>query len=182
MSRGFNFIVNMISVLLLLAIILAIVALFRKMISTGFTEIEGLDLNTIVLATAIVLSGLIIKSGWSISKMERQQAPEKVSAYQRFVDYFYAGLPADDGWHGLTAAMTLWASDNVLRQYMEVIGMIEEKQPVEDLKRKAEKVILDMRRDLGNSNLGILKGDIVKTEQRFEKYESETKTSKAAAV
>jgi hypothetical protein len=91
-------------------------------------------------------------------------------------------LPLDDGWHELTNAMTLWASDSVLRQYLRLIKKLEEKQDINSVQQNAEKVILEIRRDQGNTNLGILTGDIIKTEKRFEHYESKKKTQETANI
>ena len=183
MSKGFNLIVNVVALLLIALIFYGIINI-TNLVSIDNTQWGSkLDINTLVIIAGIILTGMIVKSGLA-QKQNSTDAlnKEKSSAYKRFIDYFYIGLPLDDGWHELTSAMTLWASDSVLRSYLQLIAMMETKQDIDKIQKKAERVIMEIRRDVGNTNLGILNGDIIKTEKRFESYESKTKTPETETV
>lgn len=56
--------------------------------------------------------------------------------------------------------LTLWAADDVLKEYL----ILEKQASTDDnnieLQLQAEKVVLAMRKDLGNQNLGISRGDL----------------------
>ncbi len=183
MSKGFNFIVNVVAGLLVIILVLTVVGIANFFYQSDTNLIDIIDPGTILIVISIILCALIIRSGLiKAINREKHLRPEKASVYKRFVDYFYTGLPMDDGWHELTAAMTLWASDSVLRQYFQLIKMMEEKELYDKIQQKAEKVLMEIRKDMGNTNLGILNGDIIHTEKRFEKYESKTKAPQVETV
>jgi len=183
MTKGYHFIVNIISFLIIAGLIFGIFLLYQRLTQQDSEVFNHLDVNSILLSMSILLGALALRSGLiKNSKNSKTSPPEKTSTYKRFIDYFYTGLPLDDGWHELTTAMTLWASDSVLRQYLQLIKMLEEKDELNSVLQKAEKVILEIRKDQGNTNLGILTGDIIKTEKRFERYESKKKTQATANI
>ena len=183
MTKGYNFIVNFIAIFIIAGLTFGAFSIYQQLSSQNTEVLDHLDLNIIVLSISILLGALAVRSGViKSSKYSKASLPEKTSTYKRFIDYFYSGLPLDDGWHELTTAMTLWASDSVLRQYLQLIKMLEEKEELNSIQQKAEKVILEIRKDQGNTNLGILAGDIIKTEKRFERYESKKKTQATANI
>lgn len=183
MTKGYHFIVNIISLLIIAGLVFGIFLMYQRLTLQDSEVFNQLDVNSILLSMSILLGALAVRSGViKSSKNSKASPPEKTSTYKRFIDYFYTGLPLDDGWHELTTAMTLWASDSVLRQYLQLIKMLEEKDELNSVQQKAEKVILEIRNDQGNTNLGILTGDIIKTEKRFERYESKKKTQATANI
>lgn len=183
MTKGYSFIVNLIALVAIVGLVMSGYFIYQNLAIPDADIANQLDVNTIIICASILLGALVMRSGTRNTNRSVQPVyQEKYSTYKRFIDYFYTGLPLDDGWHELTSAMTMWASDSVLRQYLQLIRMLEEKQDIDALQKKAEKVVLEIRRDLGNTNLGILKGDIIKTEKRFESYESKKKTQKTASI
>ena len=140
---------------------------------------SALNINVLFVGLCAIVCTIIIRS--AIKSNNKYNLPNRVergATYKRFVDYFYSGLPMDDGWYELTSHMTLWAPDTVLKHYVALIKMLEEKVEPQLIQRKAELVIREMRRDWGYSNWGLLMGDLVNTANRFELDEQSVQSDK----
>lgn len=115
----------------------------------------------ILIISSIIISGAIrsvTKSG------DKAIHPEKAIIYKKFLDIWYSEskykeYPNEK--YDLDKAMSLWASDFVLKQYINFKNTSGTSPLEHTLKKvKAEKVVLAMRRDLGQNNFGVKAGSI----------------------
>lgn len=183
MSKGLNLITILLGLVFLLSVIVGVVVTIQHVVRNEMVSTGLVDLNTLAIVGSIIISGLILKSGLRMSKesIPRLQE-EKISAYKRFVDNFYKGLPADESWHELTSSMTLYASAPVLRRYLKLEKLMDASHDDKLILNTGEKIIFEMRKDLGHSNLGILVSDFINTEKRFRKYESKKKVPQTKTI
>lgn len=171
MNKGYQFIINLLAFAVIVGSIYLITQWAGTLDVSQVTITNTLDANVVLVVIAVLAGVILIRSAVRPrSKTNGINRVERGATYKRFVDYFYQGLPLDDGWHDLTAHMTLWAPDNVLKKYLQLVQLLEEKKDKALIERKAELVIFEIRRDWGFSNLGIITEDLVKTSKRFEKY------------
>ena len=116
----------------------------------------GLLSISIALVLTILLKKKMLPYG------DKTIHPEKAVIYKRFIDLWYEpSIQNEESLSELSKSMALWAGDDVLKQY---ILLDQEEQNSgsarNNLNAQIEKVILEMRRDLGQKNFGILSGHI----------------------
>lgn len=117
-------------------------------------------LAVIVIISSIIISGAIrsvVKSG------DKPIHPEKAIIYKQFIDIWCnTGFPIDQNLKMSNArAMALWAGDGVLKQYLILKKIKPESRSNEQVSlAQIEKVIMEMRKDLGQKNFGVRSGNI----------------------
>lgn len=106
-------------------------------------------------------------------KADKTIHPEKAIVYGNFVEIRnrMTALPAGDeiqikNLQNQRKQMMLWAADDVLKDYLKLEKLIDSDAPEQRILGQVERVILAMRRDLGNNNWGILKGDLINIFQK----------------
>jgi len=122
----------------------------------------------IVLLAAVLLAlfvaGYVFRSGQRMN--DKAVHPEKAIVYKSFIDIWQAGIKTgvpireeDD----LQSAMTLWAGGKVLSEYLKLHRILDQKPAqLDQIIKQVEKVILEIRTDIGSGNRGVLSGDILK--------------------
>jgi len=168
---------NTLSVLLSLALLAAL----GFGIFVGFQAVTNFfaDLNkplAAILATAsvVVLLSAVIVAGGIRRAMKResdqQLRAERAAVYGRFIETLQQSISQRDLDTGKTRAfsqalkkdMILWASNSVLKQFAALQKIARELwlQDQEFL-AQVEKVLLEMRQDLGQTNWGLKERDVL---------------------
>jgi len=81
---------------------------------------------------------------------------EKENSYKLFVEHYFAqNSLATDEIATLDRSMALWASDGVLKQYMKLRNIKDQKNQTWQDYPQAQRVLLEIRKDLGHRNLGM---------------------------
>lgn len=155
--------------LLLVATTSSIIALFltsgQSLERAYLPEVSfAIALIFIVVFTVIFSAILISILNGAFKNADKSIHPEKAIIYKQFIDNCYDNEILSDhpsNSNGLARSMALWASDAVLEQYIILEKMsILPHQKDNNAAQQMEKVILEMRRDLGQKNFGIQKGSI----------------------
>lgn len=114
----------------------------------------------------IIMSMLIFLGALKrlLKKSDKSIHPEKAIIYQQFIDVSYDRDLFFENLHvqeNLVRSMTLWASDAVLKQFILLKNIASKPSTnTEIFSNQVENVILEMRKDLGQKNLGIDQGSI----------------------
>ena len=126
----------------------------------------------IIISILSIICSLIIAGAIKSSPMGRNRNinPEKAAVYNHFIDLLSIStefeitsqnINIDAEYKLLRKEMVLWASDNVLKKYLEfdklLIELTIDKKIVLN---KGEKVIFEIRKDLGNRNQNLKTGQI----------------------
>lgn len=118
-------------------------------------------LSVVIILSASILGGAIRSA---IRSADKTIHPEKAIIYKKFLDIWYSNNNIEEyprEHSDLDKAMSLWASDGVLKQYLSFKNSNKSSEIQETLmKVRAEKVVLAMRKDLGQQNFGIRSGSI----------------------
>lgn len=118
--------------------------------------------SVIMLLSAFIVAGAIRDKG---RKNDKIVHPEKAIIYNNFIDY-YIEIRNSVKTQGLVnlrfrSDISLWAGKDVLRSYMlfnQNLNELSADSP--QILRQAERVILEMRKDLGLSNQGLKPGNL----------------------
>lgn len=122
-----------------------------------------------ISAVALVCTFILSRSVYSLaSRMDKNIHPEKAIVYGNFIEIrnqmaAASGLDDTQVRHlqNQRKQMLLWAADDVLKEFLTLEKLIAGSATDSKLLAQAERIILCMRRDLGNNNLGILRGDLM---------------------
>lgn len=138
-----------------------------------FDQYESLDPQwsaTIVIVSVVLLlcTILLARAIHSLSaNKDKTIHPEKAVVYGNFIELWSKthSLHAEDdedqtNLQNQRKQLTLWAADGVLKEYLKLEKLASAGAGAGELRTQAEKVVLEMRKDLGNRNRGILKGDL----------------------
>ncbi|MCB0613260.1 MAG: hypothetical protein H6573_28000 [Lewinellaceae bacterium] len=128
----------------------------RRYAELSPTWIAGLA----VASVALIFCSLII--AWSINNLGLRGFgavyPEKARSYELFVELWLgpdsqAGDPREEAttqrFLDLDRKLALWASEDVLKAYVEFLMVLQSDTAEAELPAKAAKVLLAMRKDLG---------------------------------
>lgn len=130
---------------------------------------DALQSPVFIISAVIVMCTFILsRSVYSLSnRMDKNIHPEKAVVYGNFIEIrneMAAGSGLSDiqikRLQNQRKQMLLWAADDVLKEFLKLEKLIAGSATDNRLLPQVEKIILCMRRDLGNSNLGILRGDL----------------------
>jgi len=124
-------------------------------------------LLTISALTAIICSLLIAGAIRTLNGVHHASIhQEKAVIYTRFIEAWISGIKNGTDlfreMYELKPHLLILSGDAVLKQFDILTRMLQEEGQTRDrLVEQAEKVLLEMRKDLGNRNRGILKGDLL---------------------
>lgn len=162
---------------LISSVLLAILFL-SALFAVGYYGIRYLQFNfdqlplewtslLIISIVALIFCALLISNAIKNNQAKREFTilNDRLTVYKRFLDVWLGDkmlLSYQPEPYQLSYAMCLLASDRVLKQYKKFI-LIHQKEPdnIEGKKSIFERILLEMRKDLGGYNLGILKGDML---------------------
>jgi hypothetical protein len=122
-----------------------------------------------------VLSAILSKRAEQRREIEQEQRAKKAQVYEAFLSHWFAvmrgvreELPEDerkemdDNYYGsVPPQMVAWASEAVLREYAAhaaPLGSEDEEGSIFDF----ERVLFAIRKDLGHSNEGLQRGDLMR--------------------
>jgi len=144
-----------------------------------FDQYESLDpqWSSAILIVSVVLllcTFVLARAIHSLSgNKDKAIHPEKAVVYGNFIELWVRTntLEAMDdagetNLQNQRKQLTLWAADAVLKEYLKLEKMASTNTPGDELQIQAEKVVLEMRKDFGNRNRGILKGDLLEFLER----------------
>jgi hypothetical protein len=108
-------------------------------------------------------------------EIEKEHRERKLQVYQQFMDYQFAAMQGrrkklseekkkefDRAYHDtFPQALISWGSEDIIRKYADWVKWDEPEADVDIL--ELEKILLAMRRDLGYTNKGLRKGDLLRT-------------------
>lgn len=125
--------------------------------------------SMIIASALLLLCSFILAAAIRFNKTRNDKhiQPEKAYIYSDFINY-YITIRESIRKEGIInyrfrSDITLWAGKNVLNAYLQFNKYIDELNPDNSkILEQAEKVIYEMRRDLGNDNYGFNKGDLDK--------------------
>lgn len=175
-----KFLGKTLSILLSLALVFAIIFYGVKVFRFLITFLEGLDRS---LITILIISSTVFLIGISVivrsirksikHKNEILIQTEKAERYQRLIQYLANCLKrngseysADNDKTKLTQSLMfeiiLWGSHGVIKELMALQKM-EKEEGVKNTKisSQVEKIILEIRKDLGLKNWGIKENDMI---------------------
>lgn len=127
-----------------------------KLILSQFEVIEPQAAAIVSIAfVALILVALIISSAIRkiVRKEDKHIHPEKAIIYRQFVENWYmqnGNQKSEKQAYDLHKAMALWAGNNVLKEYMILIK--KEATSDKTVQIQAEKVLKEIRKDLGNQS------------------------------
>ena len=167
MNKNLTVFSALIASLIYIGVVVGLIMIAVKFLGEGISGVpsEWLAVSTVVLFTLVFCSFLISNALKNNNEKRSQNVLlDRLGVYKRFLDTWLGdGLihTSEPLPFQLTYAMSLLASDNVLKLYKKLINT-QESNP-HDLKAKQElvqRIILEMRRDLGQLNFAILQGDL----------------------
>jgi len=167
MNRNVTIFSALVASLIYIGSVAGIIWIGVKYLGEGIAGLpsEWLALSSVVLFTMVFCSFLISHALKNNNEKRSQQVlQDRLGVYKRFLDAWLSeGLinSSDPSPFQLTYAMSLLASDGVLKQYRKLLKL-QESNPLE-IKAKQQvlqRIILEMRRDLGQPNFAILQGDL----------------------
>ena len=168
---------------ILFFIILLLIILFSDLIPVELFELLNGNSNLFLLI--IILLFLITIGAVSNQKSkvdnDKQIHAEKSVIYKTFIDLWtnidHNQIEKEGG--NLKKAMILWANDHVLKNYLVLQSYYANHETDQGkINKQVEKVILEMRRDLGEKNTGIMRGDILILINRTKVTHYEKQTTK----
>ncbi len=164
-----KFLQNLLAMLATLAIIIFVgwlVYWLTRYVIDQFNVVDTSKAAVLTIIAVITITCTIIIAGAirSIVKTgDKPIHPEKAIIYKQFIDFWYdPGFFTDANMRAnLMKSMALWASDGVLKHFLTLqkLGHQPDKKN-KSTSRQLEKVIREMRRDLGQKNFGIIAGSI----------------------
>jgi hypothetical protein len=163
--------------LIALLLVIGFIGLFGWLIFIGakniiiqFGQFDTKLGSLIILVSAVILiSALII--GWAIRSIaysgDRAIQPEKAIIYSKFLEMWIQNknkeITSDEfqnNYLEIKKHMILWSSDSVLQQFIQFDNQLNKSIEPAKINVFAEKVILEIRKDLGVKNRGINLGNI----------------------
>jgi hypothetical protein len=128
-----------------------------------FGLLDAREMPVLIIASVVYLAGAAIVAGSIRNAMKHNDKnihPEKAVLYSKFINAWnsYESTPKSlvnetDQW---LSHMQLWASDDVLKQYIQFQKVLRENNSSNEVITKdAGKLLLEIRKDLGNKNKGI---------------------------
>ncbi|MCW9708169.1 hypothetical protein [Fodinibius salsisoli] len=122
----------------------------------------------IISSVILLVSALIIASAIRNQDKgsDKQIHPEKAVLYSRFMESWYAGNHEDrrEKLKELEKHMIIWASDDVLQEYLKLNELLREEKGNPQLVAKVKDIVIAIREDLGAENKDI---DIEKLQKLF---------------
>jgi hypothetical protein len=112
-----------------------------------------------VSSLVVLISSLIIATSIrsSIQKGDKKIHPEKARLYTRYLEVYELSKKNskdfDKQVEDLNRHMILWAGDEVLKEYGQLLKMIDNGD--EDIQAQATNVLLEIRKDIGHKNRGV---------------------------
>ena len=121
----------------------------------------------IIISTLILLCSLILAAAirFNKTKNDKQVHPEKAYIYSEFITY-YVELRKSIQTEGkinyrFRSDISLWSGKEVLKSYIKFNRLLDELNPDNPIiLEQAEKVLFEMRKELGNDNFGLRTGDL----------------------
>lgn len=130
------------------------------------TELAGI---MIIISVLLLVCSFIIAGAFRNNKRkdDKQVHPEKAYIYSNFINYYITIRESIRKTGAINyrfrSDITLWAGKNVLKSYMQFNKNLDELNPDNPkIMEQAEKVIFEMRKELGHDNYGFNEGDIDK--------------------
>lgn len=112
-----------------------------------------------VSSLVVLISSLIIAASIrsSIQKGDKKIQPEKAKLYTRYLEAYEMSKKNSKDFEkqveDLNRYMILWAGDEVLKEYGQLLKMIENGD--EGIQVQATNVLLEIRKDIGHKNRGV---------------------------
>lgn len=121
----------------------------------------------VIISVILIICALIIAAAIRGNQLKNDKIvlPDKAKLYSEFVNYYVetAKIISEGGAvnYRFRSDMALWAGKDVLKAYMYFVNYLDGKSP--ESKRVfelGEKVILEMRKDIGHQNYRLKAGDL----------------------
>lgn len=188
MTKNLTIFSALIASLIYIGAIVGLIILSARFLENGLAELppSWVAVLAVILFTVVFCAFLIsnaLKN--NLEKRNQNVILDRLGVYKRLLDVWL-----DDGLirsnekapYQLSYAMSLLASDNVLKQYKKLVQLQEtDPQNMEQKQKMLQRIILEMRRDLGQLNFAILQGDLDfifdLNEPKTHTYETEKKYS-----
>jgi hypothetical protein len=141
-----------------------------KFLITQFGLLDSASSAQVIIGSSLILICTLILAGairYSKSAGDRPVHPEKAAIYSDYINYFIAlreGIKINGRIsYRFRSDITLWANKNVLKSYL-IFNILLDKLSPDDPKimEQAEKILFEMRKELGQDNFGLKKGDLDK--------------------
>jgi len=121
-----------------------------------------ISIFTLILSFLTLIIASAIKSG---NKRDQYIHPEKAIVYTRFIELWGEKINEERARENileLHRAFLLWSDKNVLREFIKLKAMIDELSPKNPrILNQVEKVILTMRKDVGEDSFGVKPGELL---------------------
>jgi hypothetical protein len=169
--------ISLLSVFLVIAFLGACIAgayVALRLVIHIFIGLDAQVVSVLYAAVAVVLSStvlvsLTLRAGAKHRRMEQAHV-EKAKAYQNMIAAWSStlspnttgarhALRREDSLYAAEQQLLLWGSPNVVRDY---IAYQQHGDPHDPIAQSCiEKVLLDMRQDLGQSNFGLQRANVI---------------------
>ena len=166
---------NVFSILFVLALLVVLGIGAYLFFQDIYRFLVSLDQQIAAIVTAIIIASLLIalsiRGAGKMSGVRRLRLEKKAEIYEQLIRKCSEGLvrPTPDlpplavsnDLRGAEPRLVLWASTAVLKQFVALRRMDPQISPNDPVKRAViEKMLREMRRDLGHHNLGLGDNDL----------------------
>ena len=166
---------NVFSILFVLALLIALGMGAYLFFQDIYRFLVSLDPQIAAIVAAILIASLLIalsiRRAGKMSGVRRMRLEKKAEIYEQLIRKCSEGLvrPTPDlpplavsnDLRGAEPRLVLWASTAVLKQFVALRRMDPQISPNDPVKRSViEKMLREMRRDLGQYNLGLGDNDL----------------------
>jgi hypothetical protein len=168
--------------ILIIAFLLIILSLVGAVIFYGISTISKLSAEVVAsFVTGLIgLSGILLAQWYSKKKeISESHRPAKVEVYERFFDIvetFMADTKSSDSdldavdlpaglvkeLTKMSRGMVVWASPDVILAWSKFRTFSNNKNEKEPVLLVVDDLMQAIRKDLGNSNFGLKRGDVIK--------------------
>lgn len=167
MNRNLTIFSSLIASLIYVGAVVGLIVLGARFLEGGLVDLpkEWTAVLILVLFTVVFCSFLMsnaLKN--NLEKRNQSVILDRLGVYKRLLDLWIGDgflTTQEKAPYQLSYAMSLLASDNVLKQYKKLV-QFQETDPhnIEQKQKMLQRIILEMRRDLGQLNFAILQGDL----------------------
>jgi hypothetical protein len=167
MTKNLTIFSALIASLIYVGAVVGLIVLGARFLEEGLVDLpkEWTAVLILILFTVVFCSFLIsnaLKN--NLEKRNQSVILDRLGVYKRLLDLWIGDQfisSQEKAPYQLSYAMSLLASDNVLKQYKKLVQFQEtDPQDIGQKRKMLQRIILEMRRDLGQLNFAILQGDL----------------------
>lgn len=167
MTKNLTIFSALIASLIYIGAIVGLIILSARFLENGLAELptSWVAVLAVILFT-IVFCAILISNALknNLEKRNQNVILDRLGVYKRLLDVWLGDGLLDSNEkapYQLSYAVSLLASDNVLKQYKKLLQLQEtDPQNMEQKQKLLQRIILEMRQDLGQLNYAILQGDL----------------------